>query len=309
MESINQVIELINGYFANAKAIYWCASILITLLGGLLVTAGCRYYKRLLFLIGAVPTYLVMHCICSQFGWSEVAAIALGLFAGLSLIILSWAYIMAWGFWTTVGIVFLFAQPFMASKYATMETLDWARFGWMVVCLAMGGAWLALLKQRHILIPVTSLTGASFLVFGGCLLLAGANPQIFTSMSPAGFLITMGVLLLLLAAVGIFVQYKYTAKNQLATIEVGGEKVVVVKKSKFRYVMLAFMCWPFGSHNMYAGRYVKGSIQLLISAFAGYLNFYPLAIPLFWALGNIFCASKNLAVNPSPVDGEITDKQ
>ena len=109
MESINQVIELINGYFANAKAIYWCASILITLLGGLLVTAGCRYYKRLLFLIGAVPTYLVMHCICSQFGWSEVAAIALGLFAGLSLIILSWAYIMVWGFWTTVGIVFLFA--------------------------------------------------------------------------------------------------------------------------------------------------------------------------------------------------------
>lgn len=309
MESINQVIELINGYFANAKAIYWCASILLTLLGGLLVAAGCRYYKRMLFVIGAVPTYLVMHCLCSLFGLPEVVAIGVGLSVGLGLIMLSWAYIMAWGFWTTAGIVFLFAQPFMASKYATMETLDWACFGWMVTCFAMGGAWLALLKQRHILIPVTSLTGACFFVCGGCLLLAGANPQIFTSMSPIGFLITLGTLLLLLTAVGIFVQYKYTAKKQLATIEVSGEKVVVVKKSKFRYVMLAFMCWPFGSHNMYAGRYVKGSIQLLISAFAGYLNFYPLAIPLLWAWGNIFCASKNLAVNPKPADSDIVDKQ
>ena len=309
MESINHVIELINGYFANAKTIYWSASILITILGGLLVAAGCRYYKRMLFLIGAVPTYLVMHCLCSQFGWAEVWAIAVGLFAGLSLILLSWAYIMAWGFWTTVGIVFLIVQPFMASKYAAMASADWVRFGWMVVCFAVGGAWLALIKQRHILIPVTSLTGAYFFMFGGCLLLAGANPQIFTAMSPIGFLITLGVLLLFLAAVGVFVQYKYTAKKQLATVGVDGEKVVAIKKSKFRYVMLAFMCWPFGSHNMYAGRYVKGSIQLLISAFAGYLNFYPLAIPFLWAWGNIFCVSKNLAVNPKPTDSDIADKQ
>ena len=162
--------------------------------------------------------------------------------------------------------------------------------------------------QRHILVPVTALTGAVFFVFGVCLLLAGAKPQVFAAMSPAGFLITLGVLLLLLVAASIFVQYKYTAKKQLATVEVDGEKVVVVKKSKFRYIMLAFVCWPFGSHNMYAGRYVKGSIQLLISAFAGYLYFYPLAIPLFWAMGNVLRASKNLAVNPKSVDGDVTEK-
>ena len=308
MGSISQGIEIINGYFANAKAIYWCASILLTLLGGLLVAAGCRYYKRILFIIGALPAYLVMHCLCCQFGWPEVWAVVVGLFAGLGLILLSWAYIMAWGFWTTVGIVFLVVHPFMGSRYATMEEMDWVRFGWMVCCFAVGGAWFALIKQRHILIPVTSLTGAIFLLFGGCLLLTGTNPKMFTSMSPIGFLTTLAVLLLLLTAAGVFVQYKYTAKKQLATIEADGKKVVVVKKSKFRYVMLAFMCWPFGSHNMYAGRYVKGSIQLLISAFAGYLNFYPLAIPLLWAWGNIFCASKNLAVNPKPADSDITDK-
>ena len=309
MESINQVMELINGYFANARAIYWCCAIILTLLGGLLIAAGYRYYKRVLFVIGALPTYLVMHCLCSQFGWSEVSAIIVGLLGGIFLVVLSWAYIMAWGFWTSVGIVFLLAHPFMASRYSTMGGVDWVRFGWMVVCFAVGGAWLALIKQRHILIPVTSLSGAASLVVGVCLLLMGMNPKMFTSMTPIAFLITLGVVLLLLAAMGVFVQYKYTAKKQLAMAEVDGAKIVVVKKSKFRYVMLALMCWPFGSHNMYAGRYIKGSIQLLISAFAGYLNFIPLAIPLFWAWGNIFCVSKNLAVNSKPVDSKPIDKQ
>ena len=131
----------------------------------------------------------------------------------------------------------------------------------MVACFAVGGAWFALIKQRHILIPVTSMTGAVFFLFGGCLLLTGANPKMFTSMSPNGFLITLAVLFLLLTAAGVFVQYKYTAKKQLATVEVNGEKVIVVKKSKFKYILLALGCWPFGSQNMYAGRYVKGSIQ------------------------------------------------
>jgi len=302
MESVNQVMEQINGYFANARGIYWCSSIILTLLGGLLVTAGCRYYKRILFVVGALPTYLVMHCLGNQFGWPEHMAIIVGLLAGLFLILLSWAYIMAWGFWTTVGIVFLVVHPFMASKYATMGSMDWWRFGWMVACFAVGGAWLALIKQRHILIPVTSLTGAGFLVLGVCLLLMGKNPKIFASMTPGVFLITLGVVLLLLAAVGVFVQYRYTAKKQLTMVDIEGEKVVVVKKSKFRYVLLALGCWPFGSHNMYAGRYVKGTIQLLISAFAGYLNFIPLVVPLFWALGNILCVSKNLAVDSKPAD-------
>ena len=75
MESVNQVMEQINGYFANARGIYWCSSIILTLLGGLLVTAGCRYYKRILFVVGALPTYLVMHCLGNQFGWSEHMAI------------------------------------------------------------------------------------------------------------------------------------------------------------------------------------------------------------------------------------------
>lgn len=303
-------MEQLNGYFANARAIYWCASIILTLLGGLLVAAGCRYYKRMLFVIGALPTYLVMHCLCSQFGWPEVSAIIVGLLGGIFLVLLSWAYIMSWGFWTSAGIAFLLTYPFMASKYSTMGGMDWVRFGWMITCFAVGGAWLALIKQRHILIPVTSLTGAASLVVGVCFLLMGMNPKMFTSMTPIAFLITVGVVLLLLAALGVFVQYKYTAKKQLATVEVDGEKVVVVKKSKFKYVLLALMCWPFGSHNMYAGRYVKGSIQLLISAFAGYFNFIPLAVPLIWALGNIFCASKNLAVNPKSVgDNSDADKQ
>ena len=304
----NNMMEHIYGYFANAGAIYWCSSIILTLLGGLLIAAGCRYYKRILFVIGALPTYLVMHCLCSQFGWSEVWAVVAGLVVGLGLVLLSWAFIMAWGFWTAAGIVFLLAHPFMASKYATMCGMDWFRFVWMIACFAVGGAWLALIKQRHILIPVTSLTGAGFFLFGGCLLLTGANPKIFTSMSPIGFLIALAVLLLLLVAAGVFVQYRYTAKKQFATVEVDGEKVVVVKKSKFKYVLLALTCWPFGSHNMYAGRYVKGSIQLLISAFAGYFNFIPLVVPCLWALGNIFCVSKILAVNPKSAGSDVADR-
>ena len=103
-------------------------------------------------------------------------------------------------------------------------------------------------------------------------------------------------------------QYKYTAKKQLATVDVNGEKVIVVKKSKFKYILLALTCWPFGSQNMYAGRYIKGSIQLLISAFAGYFNFIPLVIPCLWAWGNIFCVSKNIVVNPKPADKGGDDK-
>lgn len=305
---MGQIMEQINGYFANARAIYWCASAILTLLGGFLAAAGCRYYKRLLFVIGALPAYLGMHCLCCQFGGSEVWAVVVGLLAGLALVLLSWAYIMAWGFWMTVGVVFLVAHPFMGSRYATMDGMSWFRFGWMVACFAVGGAWFALIKQRHILIPVTSLTGAVFLLLGGCLLLTGASPKLFTSMSPSGSLITLAVLLLLLTAAGVFVQYKYTAKKQLATVEDNGEKVIVVKKSKFKYILLALGCWPFGSQNMYAGRYVKGSIQLLISAFAGYFNFIPLVIPCFWALGNILCVSKNITVNPKPVDKGGDDK-
>ena len=303
------MMEQIYGYFANARAIYWCASIILTLLGGLLVAAGCRYYKRILFVIGALPTYLVMHCLCNQFGWPETWAVVAGLVLGLFLVLLSWAYIMVWGFWTAAGIVFLLAHPFMGSKYATMGGMDWFRFVWMIACFAVGGAWLALIKQRHIIIPVTSLTGAASFVFGICLLLTGMNSKMFSSMTPIAFLITFGVILLLLAAVGVFVQYKYTAKKQLSTIEANGEKIVVEKKSKFKYVMLALICWPFGSHNMYAGRYVKGSIQLLISAFAGYFNFIPLVIPCLWSLGNIICVSKNLAVKPKQAESGAECKQ
>ena len=87
-------MEQINGYFANARAIYWCAYTILTLLGGFLAAAGYRYYKRLLFVIGALPAYLGLHCLCCQFGWPEVWAIVVGLLAGLALVLLSWAYIV-----------------------------------------------------------------------------------------------------------------------------------------------------------------------------------------------------------------------
>ena len=89
------MMEQINGYFANARAIYWCASTILTLLGGFLAAAGYRYYKRLLFVIGALPAYLGLHCLCCQFGWPEVWAIVVGLLAGLALVLLSWAYIVS----------------------------------------------------------------------------------------------------------------------------------------------------------------------------------------------------------------------
>lgn len=295
MESANQIISQLTGYFENAQTLFWASFAILTIVGAGLLAAGCRYYKRLLFVVGAVPTYIVIHCLAAQFGWSEGWAIFGGLLVGVLMILLSWLYIYTWGFWTAVAIVGALVTPFL--DVSGFTAMDWFKYGWMLAVVGVAGGCLALIKQRHIIIFVTALTGSAFFVFGALVLLAGANAQMFATMSPKAFVVTLGLLYLVFAGIGVFVQYKYTAKR--ATVVVEGEDgttTVVVKKSKFLYVCLACTLGYIGVHSMYAGRYVKGSIQMVIAATAGFFNFIPLVFTVIWALCSAFRASKNLGL-------------
>lgn len=300
MESMDQIMSQFTGYFANAMGIFWFSFALLAVLGAGLLAAGGRYFKRLLFIVGAVPTYLVLHCLANQFGWSEAGPIFGALAVGVIMVLASWAYIYTWGFWTSVGIAALCVCPFL--NFADYKLFDYVKVGWMFAVFGVAGGCFALIKQRHIIIVVTALTGAFFFVIGITALFAGASIQSFASVTPSVFMITLCVIYLVIAAVGIFVQYKYTVKQKLTTVEEDGKQVTVVKKSKFCYVLLALTFGYIGVHSLYAGRYVKGAIQMVIAAFAGFFSFVPLVVTWLWAVGSIFRTSKNLAVNPKPIE-------
>ena len=56
MNTIGELLEQMNSCFSNSKSMFWIGISLLTLVGAVLLAAGGRYFKRLLFVIGAVPT-------------------------------------------------------------------------------------------------------------------------------------------------------------------------------------------------------------------------------------------------------------
>ena len=289
---INQMISQINGYFVDAKTMYWASLWALTLIGAGLLSVGARYFKRILFLVGAIPTYLILHCVCQNFGWSEMTAISAGAVVGIMMVLWTWTYIYTWGFYTAIGLVALLVVPFLDVN--ALSTLNWCAIGWMFAVIGVAGGCFALIKSRNIYAIVTALTGACFVVIGMNVMIGSYNPNVFVGASSSKLLIVWAIEYIVFSVVGIFIQYKYTLPKDTVKSEDG--EIVVSKKSKVKYVLLALTFGPIGVHNMYAGRYKKGLIQMAISATAGFFYFLPLLFTSFWALINIMHASKNLEV-------------
>ena len=302
MNTIGELLEQMNSCFSNSKSMFWIGISLLTLVGAVLLAAGGRYFKRLLFVIGAVPTYLAVNMLAGKLAWFEGTAIWFALGFGLAMVLLAWLYIYTFGFWATVIPVGLII--YTAVDVANLTAMQCAGIFWMLATFGVAGGCVALIKQRYLIVPATAITGAVCFVLGVCAMFGGANPQIFGSASLTSFMCTIGAIMVVLAAAGIFVQFKYTAKVPTKLVTVDGEQVEVAKKSKACYILLGLAFGGLGVHNVYAGRYIKGGIQMAIAAFAGFFYFIPLLVTCGWALGNIFCASKNLAVGVETAKSE-----
>lgn len=278
MESImNQISQA----FAGSQGVFYGILALLMAVGLCLLVAGQRYFKRLLFLVGAVPTYVALHCCVVHVGWlQEWHAIAAGVFIGLAMIFMSWLFVYMFGFWTVIGCVGGIVG--LAIDFAAAEKMTLVKLGWLLMCCGVAGGVIALIKQKHIVIVATSITGGVFLTFAAF------------AFAATGSIGAMLATCLVISGAGIFVQYKYTASKSF--VKTDDSSVAVVKKSKAKYVLLALTFGYLGVHNFYAGRYCKGGIQLCLSAFAGWMYWVPVMLMQLWALGNILCASKNLQI-------------
>jgi TM2 domain-containing membrane protein YozV len=288
---LNQIISQINGCFADAKTLYWLIFIILTLMGLGLLSAGTRYFKRILFFVGAVPTYICIHWLAGKFGLPDAYSFIGALIAGVAMILCSWMFIYTWGFWTAVGIFLGIIMPCVDLK--SLSAMNIAALYWMTAVLGVAGGCFALIKCRDILVIVTSLTGAAFFVFGVNVLVGSIYPQFFTEMTPTVFVVSLMVEYVIASASGVFVQYKFTLPKKVLETD-DGKTVEVVKKSKFVYRILALSLGSIGVHSLYARQYRKGVIQLLIAGSAGFLYFVPLFFTSGWALISFFRASKNL---------------
>lgn len=294
---MNQITSMITGMdtlFTDGKSIFWIVFSLITLTGLGLVTVGQRYYKRFLFLVGALPTYVVGHCLAAKFEClAEWHAIVAAIIIGVCMIMLSWLFIYTFGFWTVVLLVGSILLAIVDTSSITSFT--YVQIGWLLACMGVAGGVFALIKQKHIIVIVTALSGTFLFLFGSLIMLTCVNHSLL-NMSAGVLISVISLLFCLIAGAGIFVQYKYTADKATMIVAVDGEKKVIPNKSKFKYFILACGFGFLGVHSFYAGQYKKGFIQLTISSIAGWLYWIPAVIMQIWAFGSIFRASKNLGI-------------
>ena len=72
----------------------------------------------------------------------------------------------------------------------------------------------------------------------------------------------------------------------IETVEINGKEQVVIDtnpKSAIWYVVLAWFLGVLGIHNFYAGYFIRGLIQLILTATSWMFGFIPLLITIAWA--------------------------
>jgi len=106
------------------------------------------------------------------------------------------------------GLVMVFCYPvfvfFVGVVAFGIPCLAIGMDGWspmLMGCIELVGGIVAVIFRKHIAIPVTALSGGSMLALGLAFLFKGIHPVLFL------------LLIVLFTASGIFVQYKFTAKN------------------------------------------------------------------------------------------------
>lgn len=178
--TVNALTGLVD-MFKDAGSLYWVITMYSILVGAAMTFVGKRHFKKLLFLVGAFSVYVPMH----YFASGTVSLISAGV-AGLIMVFCYPIFVFI------IGMLPIAAICVACGVESPGIVLS-------LIAFACGVA--AVIYRKHIVIPVSSFSGAWMLALGLVFLLKGMHPVLFL------------LLVVLFTAGGIFVQYKYTAKT------------------------------------------------------------------------------------------------
>lgn len=178
--AVDAVTGLVN-MFKDAGALYWIITIYSILVGASMTYVGKRHFKKLLFFVGAFTIYIPMHYFAS-----EAVALISAAVGGLVMVFCYPVFVFI------IGMV-----PIAALCVAC--GIEHPNLFISLIALACGVA--AVIYRKHIVIPVSAISGAWMLAVGLAFLFKGIHPVLFL------------LLAVLFVASGIFVQYKFTAKG------------------------------------------------------------------------------------------------
>ncbi|HBO98384.1 MAG TPA: hypothetical protein DD637_00890 [Verrucomicrobia bacterium] len=167
--------------FKDAGFLYWVITLYSILVGAAMTYVGRRHFKKLLFFVGAFTVYVPMHYFASEM----VSLIA----AAVGGLVMVFCYPV---------FVFLIGMTPLCAIYAACGV---EHPGFILALLAAACGVAAVIFRKHIVIPVSALSGGMMLALGLAFLFKGLHPVLFL------------LLIVLFTASGIFVQYKFTAKG------------------------------------------------------------------------------------------------
>ncbi len=177
--AVGAITGLVN-MFKDAGMLYWVITLYSIIVGAAMTFVGRRYFKSLLFFVGAFSIYVPCHYFAS-----EMVSLISAAVGGIIMVVCYPVF------------VFIIGMVPMAAICVALG-IEHPNIVLSLIAVACGVA--AVIYRKHIVIPVTALSGAWMLALGLAFLLKGMHHVVFL------------LLVVLLTAVGIFVQYKFTAK-------------------------------------------------------------------------------------------------
>lgn len=189
--AVDAITGLIN-MFKDAGTLYWVITMYSILVGAAMTYIGKRHFKKLLFLVGAFSVYVPMHYFASE----TVSLVTAGV-AGLVMVFCYPVYVFIMG---------------MVPLAAVCVALGITEPNMLIVLIGFACGVTTVIFRKHIVIPVSALSGAWIFALGLAFLFKGMHPVLFFLL---GVLFTVS---------GIFVQYKFTAKSESDTATVKEEK-------------------------------------------------------------------------------------
>lgn len=178
--AVDAVTGLVN-MFKDAGNLYWIITLYSILVGAAMAYLGRRHLKKLLFLVGAFSLYVPMHYFAS-----ETTSIITAAVGGLVMVF--------------IYPVFVFIMGMLPIAIVCVSCgIQHPNIVISLIAVACGIA--AVIYRKHIVIPITAMSGGMMLALGLAFLFKGIHPILFAS------------LIVLFMASGIFVQYKFTAKG------------------------------------------------------------------------------------------------
>ena len=197
--TVNVLTGLVD-MFKDRQALYWIITAYSLLVGFAMTFFGRRHFKKLLMLVGFFTAFLPLHYFTKSLGMSLVG----GVVSGLLMLFFYPIFVFIIGMfpWAAILVAMGIDSPNL-----------------VLSLIGIGCGVVAVIYRKHIVIPVAAISGGTMLSFGLLFLLGGMNPYVFLA------------LMVLLIAAGIFVQYRFTAKD-LKDLPLAKETKEPTKESK-----------------------------------------------------------------------------